>query len=83
MIDWNDNKLTPEIKRQLKSGTKIKFKWYGNDTMEYVGRIEVNYDELYWVPEIFYNEQSNLFESMRHYNRLESFFHFTYFEILN
>ena len=82
MINWNDNKLTDELKAKLTQGTKVKFKWHGSKS-EYVGRIEVDqWGTLFFVSEENYQAHPDILESMRYYNRLDSFFHFTMFEIL-
>lgn len=84
MINWEDNKLTKEIKSTLKQGTKIKFMWYGNSTLEYIGRIETDkFGQLYFVNEHNYKDDILVYEGMRYYNPLESFFHFTMFELLD
>lgn len=83
MIDWKDNKLTDGIKATLKPGSKIRFKWYGNSENEYVGRIETDrFNRLYFVNEHCYENDILIQEGMRFYNPLESFFHFTQFEII-
>jgi hypothetical protein len=82
-IAFGKNQLTEEIKIQLKEGTKIEFKWYGNKEILYTGRIEVNeFGELFFVNEHCYTNFPQSLQSMRFYTRLESFYHFTYFKIL-
>lgn len=83
-MNWSENKLTEEIKANLKQGTKVKFKWYGNADLEYIGRIEVDerFGVLYFVNESFYEGEKLTQENMRFYNRLSSFEHFTMFEII-
>jgi hypothetical protein len=83
-MDWDDNKLIEEKKKLLKQGTKVQFKWHGSD-MLYVGRIEVDkYGDLYFCAEHNYwgDKLTDSGKTMQYYNTLESFFHFTYFEIL-
>lgn len=83
-IDWGEaNKLTDEIKATLKQGSLVKFKWYGNSDLEYVGRIETDkFGQLYFVNEHCYENDILIQEGMRFYNHLESFYYFTMFEIL-
>lgn len=82
-IDWNNNKLTPEIEKQLVQGTKVRFKWYGNSSLIYTGRIELSkYGDKYFVNEHNYKDDVLIHENMRFYNSLDSFHHFTEFEIL-
>lgn len=82
-IDWNDNKLTDQIKAKLKQGTRVKFMWHGSSTYLYTGRIEVDkFGRLFFVNEHNYEEDLLIHEGMRWYNPLESFWHFTMFEII-
>lgn len=82
-INWNDNKLTDDVRLILKQGTKVKFKWHGSN-QEYIGRIEIDQrGVLYFVSEHNYKGDLLTNESMRFYNSLDSFFHFTSFEILS
>lgn len=77
-----ENKLTPELRAELKQGTKIRFQWWGNSELVYTGRIEIDkFNRLYYVPEHCY-ENEHLFKAMQFYNSLDSFGHFTMFEIL-
>lgn len=86
-VDWLNNKLTHDIRLRLKQGSKIEFKWYGNSERMYVGRIEVdNHGALYFVNEFCYEGKDELpshQEGMRYYNRLDDFYHFTYFNLIN
>ena len=85
MIDRNaKNALTPLLKAKLKQGTRVRFMWHGNATMVYKGRIEVSNGVLYFCAEHNYeNEDLTLYgKSMQYYNRLDSFYFFTEFEIL-
>lgn len=78
------NKLTPAIKRQLRQGTKVEFKWHGSDRL-YTGRIEISeYKLIYFCSEHNYKNDklTEIGETMKHYNLLESFYHFNYFEII-
>lgn len=80
-----ENKLTKEIKNQLQQGTKVEFKWHGNNSLLYTGYIEIDkWGELYFCAEHNYKdgELTDVGKSMQYYNTLESFFFFTYFEIL-
>lgn len=82
MINWKDNKLTPELESKLVQGSKVCFKWHGSSLL-YTGRIEVDsHGCLYFVNEHNYRDDVLIYESMRFYSRLEGFFHFTQFEIL-
>ena len=84
-MEWNDNKLTDEIKSKLKQGTKVRFKWYGNSELEYVGRIELDKwgnNIHYWIPEHCFKDDILIYEDMRYYNQLDSFHYFTMFEII-
>lgn len=77
--------LTEEIKSKLKQGTKVRFKWHGSNDF-YTGRIEIDkYGNLYFINEhCFENDKLKaVYEGMRYYNTLESFFFFTHFEILS
>lgn len=65
--------LTPELKSQLKQGVKVRFKWWGNDTLVYTGRIETDGETLYFVPEHNYKGGQLLYEGMRYYNPLHTF----------
>ena len=80
------NQLTEEKRKLLKQGTKVEFKWYGS-TLLYTGRIEVDErtGRLYFINEHCFENDILLphMESMRYYNGLDSFFWFTYFEILS
>lgn len=79
---WRKNKLTPELKSQLKQGSKVRFKWHGNSSMVYIGRIEVRESgELYFVAEHNYKDDILIHETMRYYNPLDKYYHFTSFEI--
>jgi hypothetical protein len=80
-----ENQLTDEKKKLLKQGTKVEYKWHGSNNL-YTGRIEVDkYENLYFINEhCFENDKlKDVDEGMRYYNTLESFFFFTYFEILS
>lgn len=74
--------LSQEIRNQLKQGTKIRFKWWGNDSLVYTGRIETNGDALYYVSEHEYENNQLRCEGMRYYNPLHTFEPFTQFEVL-
>jgi len=79
------DQLTDKKRSLLKQGTKVKFKWHGNDKLTYVGYIEIRDSVLYFCAEHNYNEYGVLTssgESMQYYNDLEGFFFFTHFEIL-
>lgn len=76
--------FTREMYKKLRQGDKIRFKWYGSDRI-YTGRVEIDKFGLkYWCNEVNYigDEINPVFEGMRYYNNLESFFQFTSFEIL-
>ena len=78
------NQLTEEKKKLLKQGTKVKFKWHGSNLL-YIGRIELDkHGNIYFINEhSFENDKlKEVDEGMKYYNRLDSFFFFTYFEIL-
>ena len=78
------SQLTSEMEESLKQGTKVEFKWHGSDRL-YTGRIEVDeFGALYFINEHCFdgNELKEHEEGMRYYNRLDSFFFFTYFKIL-
>lgn len=79
-----ENQLTDEKIKLLKQGTKIEFKWYGSKRL-YTGRIEVDkYNNIYFINEHCFEDDKlkAIDEGMRHYNRLDSFFFFTHFEVL-
>jgi hypothetical protein len=81
-IDWKDNKLTEEIRSQLKQGTKVEFRWHGSPHL-YTGRIEVNESgTLYFTNEHCYKGEKLMYPGMRYFNTIDSFFHFTHFKIL-
>lgn len=77
------SKLTPAIRRELKKGTKVRFKWHGSDK-DYIGRIEVREKMLFFCAEHNYdgNELTETGKGLQYYNILDSFYHFTEFEIL-
>lgn len=78
-----ENKLTPEIKNQLKQGSKVEFNWHGSKQL-YTGRIEIYDNRLYFVNEHCFigNELLPQYEGMRYYKELNSFFHFNHFKIM-
>lgn len=74
--------LTDEIKKSLKQGDKISFRWHGSKEL-YTGRIEVDeFGRLYFVNEHNYNGDELTNEGMRYYNPLESFSWFTEFKVI-
>lgn len=80
-----ENQLTEEKKKILKQGTKVEFKWHGSESL-YTGRIEVDkYGRSYFINEHCFegDKLREVDEPMRYYNDLESFFFFTYFEVLS
>ncbi len=78
-----DNVLTDELKSNLKQGTKVEFKWYGNSELVYTGRIGVDkFGRLYFVNEFNYENDVLIQEGMRWYNPLDSFSIFNEFKIL-
>jgi hypothetical protein len=84
MAITGENKLTPILISKLKQGTKVKFMWHGNSTMVYKGRIEVANSNLYYCAEHNYkgNKLTETGKSMQYYNRLDSFYFFTEFKII-
>lgn len=79
-----ENKLKEELYQSLKQGDKIRFKWWSNDNLVYIGRIEIdNFGEKYFINESNYQDNILLYEGMRYYNRLMDFGDFTEFELLN
>lgn len=76
--------FTKQDYNNLNQGDKIEFKWHGNDTLTYTGRIELHpwIESKFFVSEHNY-ENNNIKEScegMRYYNELDSFFELTYFK---
>lgn len=82
-INWDDNKLTDDIRKVLETGTKVRFKWHGNSDMVYDGRIRKEGNTLYFIPEHLFEGDPAILEAMRNYNTLDSFYHFTMFEIIS
>ena len=76
--------LTEEIRINLKQGTKVQFKWYGNKDATYTGRIEVGKNQgiLYFINEHNFENDVLVNEGMRYYNSLDGFFNFTEFKII-
>ncbi len=63
----NDRLDLHEDYNSLKQGDKIKFKWYGNSELVYIGRIEMSsYGEPFFVNEESYSNPIIL-KSMRFY----------------
>lgn len=81
-INWDDNRLTPQIRSKLQNGTKVKFMWHGNSELIYEGRIKMdNYNNPWWIPEQYYINDVLQDNHIEH--TLDSFFHFTMFEIVD
>jgi hypothetical protein len=80
-----ENKLTECKKSLLKQGTKVEFNWHGSKT-KCTGRIEVDeWGNVYFCHEHNYKDDvlTEVGETMQYYNRLDSYFFFNHFEILN
>lgn len=82
IMNFKDNKLTPELKEQLIQGTKVEFKWYGSDSL-YIGRIEMRDGRHYFVNEHCYENDILVQKGMKYYNPLDSFHCFSHFKILD
>ena len=79
-----ENKLTTEIKKLLKQGTKVEFKWHGSKDL-YIGRIELDiHNNIYFINEHCFekNKLKDIYEGMRYYNMLDSFYFFNHFKII-
>lgn len=84
-IERNLGVLTIEMYDSLKQGDKIRFRWYGNKSEDYIGRVEINrWGVKYWCGEWNYEGDQLIphCKGMQFYNSLVSFNEFTEFEIL-
>lgn len=81
-----NNIFTEQDYENLKQGDKIEFKWRGNSSLTYIGRIEIypTTRDVFFVAEHNYkNDQIKEYcEGMRYYNSLDSFYELTYFKKL-
>ncbi len=75
-------KIPVEEFNELKQGDKIKFKWYGNSELVYIGFIEIDrFGRKYFCSESNYYEDGRIVnEQRRFYNDLQDYWEFTEIE---